>query len=59
MARPKTHDKEDYGATGQTKDKPAVEQGTPMPDGRQKPALHDVEGDPDTAKTRRDIEKGA
>ncbi len=55
----KKHEKEDYGATGQTKEKPSVDTGTPMPDGRQNPALHDVEGDPDRRKNRTDIEKGA
>jgi len=54
--KPKTHEKEDYGATGQTKEKPAVERGTPMPSGKQNPALHDVEGDP---ATRKRTEQGA
>ncbi len=54
----KTHEKEDYGATGQTKEKPEVQPGTPMPDGKQNPALHDVEGDPDNRKRRESVEHG-
>lgn len=57
--KPKHHEKEDYGATGQTKVTPAVEPGTPMPDGRQKAVIHDVGGDPDNRKTRTDTERGA
>ena len=54
----KTHEKEDYGATGQTREKPEVTPGTPMPDGKQKSAHHDVEGDPDTRKRRGSVEQG-
>ncbi len=57
MTPPKTHEKEDYGATGKTKKKPAVIKGTPMPDGERNPALHDIEGDPENRNRRTDIER--
>lgn len=58
MADPKTQPKkEDYGGTGKTKDKPDVEKGTPMPDGDNKAALHDV--DADKPRDRGDVERGA
>ncbi|MFT3810616.1 MAG: hypothetical protein QM698_11920 [Micropepsaceae bacterium] len=55
----KKHEKEDYGSTGQTRGKPQVAPGTPMPDGERNPALHDIEGDPDHRKRRESVEHGA
>lgn len=58
-AKPKTIEKEDYGATGKAHEKPKVRKGTPMPDGRRNPALHDVEGDPENRERRIDVEREA
>lgn len=58
MTPAKKREKEDYGATGRTRRKHPVHEGTPMPDGTRNPAPHDVEGDPNNRKRRIDIERG-
>lgn len=55
----KTSEKEDYGATGQTREKPDVGQGTPMPDGRRHPAEHDGGPAPIRRRQPQHAEQGA